>query len=150
MPHTATVYVKADFTPVYFYAWTGNNQHLNGAWPGKLMTGQTTLINGETWYRQTFSIDKADYYINIIFNQGNGKPQTADITEITTDKYFTATISNGKVIYTDVTPTVAVTSPNAQQRPSADTIYDLQGRPSHMPGASHIVIKHNRKYLHNK
>ena len=150
VPHTATVYVKADFTPVYFYAWTGNNQQLNGAWPGKLMTGQTTLINGETWYRQTFSIDKADYYINIIFNQGNGKPQTADITEITTDKYFTATISNGKVIYTDVTPTVAVTSPNAQQRPSADTIYDLQGRPSHMPGASHIVIKHNRKYLHNK
>ena len=27
-PHTATVYVKADFTPVYFYIWDSNNENI--------------------------------------------------------------------------------------------------------------------------
>ena len=101
--HTATVYVKADFSPVYFYIWDSNdNTQLNGAWPGKLMT-ETIEKAGEMWYTQTVSIDAEGYYFNIIFNQGSGKPQTSDIGHISSDKYFVATLSGSTINYTDVT-----------------------------------------------
>ncbi len=80
---------------------------------------QTKQVDGKTWYYQTFSITSADYYVNIIFNQGNNKPQTSDIQRLTTDKYFTATISGGKVAYTDVTSTTGISHINAPS--AADT-----------------------------
>lgn len=106
-PYKATVHVKADFTPVYFYIWdSNNNTQLNGGWPGKRVDNvdsYKTTIDGETWYVQSVDITSADYYFNIIFNQGSGKPQTSDISHITTDKYYVASISGGKVSYEDVT-----------------------------------------------
>lgn len=103
-PHTATVYVKANFTPVYFYVWepTKNNNQPNGSWPGKQQTTQVT-VDGEQWYAQTFDINEPDYYFNIIFNQGSGKPQTTDIGHINSDRFFTATLNGSKIDYTDVT-----------------------------------------------
>ena len=105
-PYDVTIYCSADFTPVYFYAWdTGGT--LLGSWPGKQMT-QTKQVDGKTWYYQTFTIKSADYYFNIIFHQGNNKPQTSDIQRLTTDKYYTATISGGKVVHNDVTATTGI------------------------------------------
>ena len=69
---------------------------------------QTKQVDGKTWYYQTFNIKSANYYINIIFNQGNNKPQTSNIHRLTTDKFYTATISGGKVVYTDVTSTTGI------------------------------------------
>lgn len=106
-PYDVTIHCSADFTPVYFYAWDSANNQLLGSWPGKQMT-QTKQVDGKTWYYQTFNIKAADYYFNIIFNQGDGKPQTSDIQRLTEDKYFTATISGGKVVYTDVTSTTGI------------------------------------------
>ena len=106
-PYEVTIHCSADFSPVYFYAWDNANSQLLGSWPGKQMT-QTKQVDGKTWYYQTFTIKSADYYFNIIFNQGNGKPQTSDIQRLTTDKYYTATISGGKVVYTDVTSTTGI------------------------------------------
>ena len=144
-PHTATVYVKADFTPVYFYIWdSNNNTQLNGNWPGKQPS--TTTINGETWYYQTIDINKAGYYFNIIFNQGNGKPQTADITELSEDKYYEATLSGTKVTYKDVTSAVSISSPVAGGK-SVETIYDLTGRKVSTPLPGHIYIKNNKKII---
>ncbi len=103
VPHTATLHVNCSFTPVYFYIWdSNNNSQLNGNWPGKQMSG-TVEIGGRQWYTQTVDINDPKYYINFIINQGSGKPQTADITRITSDKFYEAAISGSTVTYKDVT-----------------------------------------------
>ena len=133
-PYTATVYVKADFTPVYFYIWdSNNNTQLNGNWPGKRVDNVEackTTIDGETWYFQTVEIPSADYYFNFIINQGNNKPQTSDIAHLTTDKYFLAAISGSKVSYQDVTSehTTAIDAIPSDQIPGVSDIYTIDGR----------------------
>ena len=133
-PYTATVYVKADFTPVYFYIWdSNNNTQLNGNWPGKRVDNVEackTTIDGETWYFQSVEIPSADYYFNFIVNQGNNKPQTSDIVHLTTDKYFLAAISGSKVSYQDVTSehTTAIEAIPSDQIPSVSDIYTIDGR----------------------
>ena len=133
-PYTATVYVKADFTPVYFYIWdSNNNTQLNGNWPGKRVDNVEackTTIDGETWYFQTVEIPSADYYFNFIINQGNNKPQTSDIAHLTTDKYFLAAISGSKVSYQDVTSehTTAIDAIPSDQIPGLSDIYTIDGR----------------------
>ena len=133
-PYTATVYVKADFTPVYFYIWdSNNNTQLNGNWPGKRVDNVEackTTIDGETWYFQSVEIPSADYYFNFIINQGNNKPQTSDIAHLTTDKYFLAAISGSKVSYQDVTSehTTAIDAIPSDQIPSLSDIYTIDGR----------------------
>ena len=144
-PHTATIYVKADFTPVYFYIWdSNNNTPLNGGWPGKQPA--TKVIDGETWYYQTVDITAFDYYFNIIFNQGNGKPQTSDITYLTSDKYYTATIADGKVQYTDVTVTVGIDVVKVAH-PSDDRIYDLMGIEVKQPVKGSLYIQNGKKMI---
>ena len=133
-PYKATVYVKADFTPVYFYIWdSNNNTQLNGNWPGKRVDNVEackTTIDGETWYFQSVEIPSADYYFNFIINQGNNKPQTSDIAHLTTDKYFLAAISGSKVSYQDVTSehTTAIEAIPSDQIPSLSDIYTIDGR----------------------
>ena len=133
-PYTATVYVKADFTPVYFYVWdSNNNTQLNGSWPGKRVDNVEackTTIDGETWYFQSVEIPSADYYFNFIINQGNNKPQTSDIAHLTTDKYFLAAISGSKVSYQDVTSehTTAIDAIPSDQIPGVSDIYTIDGR----------------------
>lgn len=133
-PYTATVYVKADFTPVYFYVWdSNNNTQLNGNWPGKRVDNVEackTTIDGETWYFQTVEIPSADYYFNFIVNQGNNKPQTSDIAHLSSDKYFVTTISGSKITYTDVTSdhTTGIGSVPVYQLPSVANIYTIDGR----------------------
>ena len=133
-PYTATVYVKADFTPVYFYIWdSNNNTQLNGNWPGKRVDNVEackTTIDGETWYFQSVEIPSADYYFNFIINQGNNKPQTSDIAHLTTDKYYLAAISGSKVSYQDVTSehTTAIDAIPSDQIPSLSDIYTIDGR----------------------
>lgn len=144
-PHTATVYVKADFTPVYFYIWdSNNNTQLNGGWPGKQPA--TTVMDGETWYYQTVDITAPDYYFNIIFNQGNGKPQTSDITYLTSDKYYTATIADGKVQYTDVTATVGIDAVKVAH-PSDGRIYNLMGIEVKQPVKGSLYIQNGKKMI---
>ena len=133
-PYTATVYVKADFTPVYFYVWdSNNNTQLNGNWPGKRVDNVEackTTIDGETWYFQSVEIPSADYYFNFIINQGNNKPQTSDIAHLTTDKYFLAAISGSKVSYQDVTSehSTAIDAIPSDQIPGVSDIYTIDGR----------------------
>lgn len=145
-PYTVNIYVKANFTPVYFYVWdSNNNTQLNGNWPGKLMTNSTVTINGETWYHQTFDIKSYGYYFNIIFNQGSGKPQTANIENITSDKYFEATLSGSSVAFKDVTSTTSI----ADVIDNDDNVstYNIMGQTVETLVPGKIYIKNGKKFL---
>ena len=67
---------EAGWSNVYCYFW--NNSGNGGAWPGKAMTYDETL--GLYYY------DIPAGYVNVIFNGGSGKPQSADLTVPTDDK----------------------------------------------------------------
>ena len=82
------IYVNADavkWNPLYCYTWKGANSD----WPGEEMT-ETKTIGGKTWYYKEVSIDNATEVVNVIFNNGTGtdKPQTVDITGLTSTAYF--------------------------------------------------------------
>ena len=82
------IYVNADavkWDPLYCYTWKGANSD----WPGEKMT-ETKTIGGKTWYYKEVSIDNATELVNVIFNNGSGtdKPQTVDITGLTSTAYF--------------------------------------------------------------
>ena len=115
---TATVYVQADAAP-YLYGWytiNGVETKINGAWPGKQLTESTTKTNkaGETitfWY-QTFTFDDTSSF-NIIFNDGakNNTKQTGNITDVSSDRYFTY---DGATKYTDITEDFGVEIPDVE------------------------------------
>lgn len=80
------IYVNADavnWKPLYCYTWKGANSD----WPGEEMT-ETKAIGGKTWYYKEVSIDNANELVNVIFNNGTDKPQTVDITGLTSTAYF--------------------------------------------------------------
>ena len=83
------VYVNADavkWSPLYCYTW---KKAASVEWPGEKMT-ETKTIGGKTWYYKEVSIDNANELVNVIFNNGSGtgKPQTVDITGLTSTAYF--------------------------------------------------------------
>lgn len=81
------VYVNADavkWSPLYCYTW---KKAASVEWPGEKMT-ETKTIGGKTWYYKEVSIDNATELVNVIFNNGTDKPQTVDITGLTSTAYF--------------------------------------------------------------
>ena len=83
------IYVNADavkWNPLYCYTW---KKAASVEWPGEKMT-ETKTIGGKTWYYKEVSIDNANELVNVIFNNGSGtgKPQTVDITSLTSTAYF--------------------------------------------------------------
>ena len=83
------IYVNADavkWSPLYCYTW---KKAASVEWPGEKMT-ETKTIGGKTWYYKEVSIDNATELVNVIFNNGSGtgKPQTVDITGLTSTAYF--------------------------------------------------------------
>lgn len=85
--YTFMVYVNTDavkWSPLYSYSW---KKEASVKWPGEKMT-ETKTIGGKTWYCKEFSIDKASELVNVIFNNGEDKPQTVDITGLTNTAYF--------------------------------------------------------------
>ncbi|MDE5811878.1 MAG: starch-binding protein, partial [Muribaculaceae bacterium] len=103
---TITVYVKSS-SSFNMYAWGNNAAGTKvepcGAWPGKQLT-DTKEINGTTYKYFTFDDMEA---VNVIFNNGSAK--TADITGITSDKFFEYDGNTGyKEIQENVTPTLSV------------------------------------------
>lgn len=81
------VYVNADavkWSPLYCYTW---KKAPSVEWPGEKMT-ETKPIGGKTWYYKEVSIDNANELVNVIFNNGTDKPQTVDITGLTSTAYF--------------------------------------------------------------
>ena len=151
-PHTATIYVRDElgWTRMNYYIWdSNNNSQLNGNWPGKQIT-QTREVNGRTWYYQTFDINKADYYVNVVFSTGTGSPQTVDINEISADRFFVIkNAKNGdKYIVEEDKETLPVEAVVADGRSSAP-VYDLVGRlvRQSSPLRPGIYVSRGRKFV---
>lgn len=87
--NSITIYVNASEAP-YLYVWEGegaDKKEPNGGWPGTQMSEtQTKEVKGTMFFYQTISSSTGS--INIIFNRGQGKPQTDNIVNITSDSYF--------------------------------------------------------------
>jgi len=94
--NTITVYVKADQTPIYLYAWDGyNNQTTNiltSSWPGTKLSNKR-IIGGETWYYMTFNKSADDYSLNFILSNGSAATKSSDVTNVSSD-YFTSLSNN--------------------------------------------------------
>ena len=144
-PYSVTVHVQADWSPVYFYAWDAAGQ-LNGSWPGRQMSqADVREIDGAAWYCQSFSIPSPGYSFNIIFSQGMGKPQTADIPRLSTDKFYIAHNNGSNITYEDVTDQHSAAVQPIPFTPSghaaAAPIFDLQGRRASRPARGGLYIQ---------
>ena len=105
-----TIYVNPSSPNYYMHYWgTGVT---GTSWPGVQFSNTNSFtretIGGINWYKITFSGVNS---VNCIFNQGNGQPQTENITNISGTQFFTysggASYSNVTDQYTTTTWTVA-------------------------------------------
>lgn len=74
----------------------------------ELRTGDKYLyeVGGKKWYKQTYTINEDYDAVSFVFSTGSGSPQTVDVTNVTTDKFFeisTTKNSEGKYLVDDVT-----------------------------------------------
>ena len=132
---TITVHVdvsKVNWSNVNFWTWGGDGTHAptNSNWPGDRVTA-TKTVNGKTWYYKSFTLNSDDDLVNFVFSTNSGSPQTVDINNVTTDKYFeiSTTQTDGKYTVNDVTETVTgineieSTTPNYNNK-----VYTIDGR----------------------
>jgi alpha-amylase len=133
---TINIYVNTDkvgWTAVNFWSWGGDDSHspVNKNWPGDKVT-TTTTIDGKQWYAKQFTINGDDDFVNLVFSTGSGSPQTVDINNVSTTKFYEiATQKEGdKHLVTDVTGshTGIDQIANSQLPTTNSKIYDLQGR----------------------
>ena len=132
---TIDIYVNTDkvsWTAVNFWSWGGDDSHspVNKNWPGDKVTA-TTTIGGKQWYSKQFTINGNDDYVNLVFSTGSGTPQTVDINNVTTTKFFEISDQKdgSKHLVNDVTGSYTdIREIKAQMAEGRSSIYDLQGR----------------------
>jgi alpha-amylase len=132
---TIDIYVNTDkvsWTAVNFWSWGGDDSHspVNKNWPGDKATA-TTTIGGKQWYSKQFTINGNDDYVNLVFSTGSGTPQTVDINNVTTTKFFEISDQKdgSKHLVNDVTGSYTdIREIKAQMAEGRSSIYDLQGR----------------------
>ena len=137
-PHDITVYVNTDnvgWSSLNFWTWGGDETHgpMNPAWPGDKITA-TTVIDGKTWYYNTYRMNSSTDYVNFVFSTGSGSPQTVDVVNVKTDKFYeiSTTMSGGKHTVDDVTGQHStgigtITAENAGKQANMN-VYTLDGR----------------------
>lgn len=99
-----TIYVESTSAP-YLYSWTASGVNPTGAWPGKKMTEKVEMTSlDETTTKTFWKYRLAVSPVNIIFNNGNGV-QTADITGVSHNSFYTfnASNSNKQTNWQDIT-----------------------------------------------
>lgn len=134
-PKTITVHVdvsKVNWSNVNFWTWGGDGSHAptNSNWPGDRVTA-TKTVNGKTWYYKSFTLNSENDLVNFVFSTGTGSPQTVDINNVTTDKYFeiSTTQTDGKYTVNDVTETVTGINEIESATPYLNSkIYTIDGR----------------------
>ena len=91
----------------------------------------STAIGGKQWYAKEFTINGSDDFVNLVFSTGSGSPQTVDINNVTTTKFYeVSTQKDGdKHLVTDVTGSYTdIREVRGNMADGSNDIYDLQGR----------------------
>ena len=154
------VHVNADqvgWSTVNFWTWGGDGSHApkNGNWPGDKVT-TTTVVGGKTWYTQTYTINEDYDAVSFVFSTGTGSPQTADVNNVTTDKYFEVSSnknSEGKYLVDDVTEKYATGISSVFMKATSDgKIYTIDGRLVSTDGTlkglpKGVYISNGKKYI---
>lgn len=134
-PYDITVYVNADnvgWADMNYHSW-GTQAEYSTDWPGKKIE-TTTEIGGKTWYYNTYRISSSSDMVNFVFSTGTGSPQTVDVVNVNTDKYFEISTeqSGGKNLVNDVTDQdpagIGGVYAGTQERPDNMNVYTIDGR----------------------
>lgn len=133
--YTISVNVNVDqvgWSRVNFWTWGGDGSHApkNGNWPGDQVTS-TTEIGGKKWYTQTYTINEEYDAVSFVFSTSTGSPQTVDVTNVTTDKFFeiSASKDGSKHFVNDVTASyISGISPITFKTVGNGKVYTLDGR----------------------
>ena len=133
--YTISVNVNVDqvgWSRVNFWTWGGDGSHApkNGNWPGDQVTS-TTEIGGKKWYTQTYTINEDYDAVSFVFSTSTGSPQTVDVTNVTTDKFFeiSASKDGSKHLVNDVTASyISGISPITFKTVGNGKVYTLDGR----------------------
>ncbi len=146
-PYDITVYVNADDAgsawsaafstaaspSINFWTWceaTGLHEPTNTAWPGDKVT-DTTVIDGTTWFYQTYTMESRDDYVSFVFSVGTGTPQTVDVAAVTETKFYkiSSTLSGAKYTVNDVSSTTDINAVTAAEPAAVSTgVYTIDGR----------------------
>ena len=142
MKYTITVNVNADqvgWSSVNFWTWGGDGSHKpkNNSWPGDKVT-TTNTVGGKTWYTQTYTINEEDDAVSFVFSTGSGSPQTVDVADVTTDKFFeiSTSMDGSKYRVNDVTAQyITGIGSVVANHENDDKVYSLDGRLVHTNGS---------------
>ena len=150
---TITVYVNTDqvgWNYVNFWTWGGDDSHspVNSNWPGDKVS-TTTTISGKKWYSKQYTINNDEDYVNFVFSTGSGSPQTIDINNVTTDKFFeiSSEMEGTKHKVNDVTSIYTGIDNVLSERTTDHRYYDLSGRHITQPKSKGIYIVNGRKVV---
>lgn len=92
-PKTITVYCRVGdgvtgWTSMNYWTWSDfGHAPTNTSWPGDRIT-DTKQVDGKTWYYKDFTLTSEDDYVNFVFSNGNGSPQSVDVENINATKFF--------------------------------------------------------------
>lgn len=137
-PKTITVYCRvgagvSGWTTMNYWTWSDfGHEPTNRSWPGDRITA-TKQVDGETWYYKEFTLTSEDDYVNFVFSNGSGSPQSVDINNVKTDKFFVIRNEkdgSGHYYVDDVTPTTGIDYLRSTSTPQRSTlrVYSIDGR----------------------
>lgn len=137
-PKTITVYCRvgagvSGWTTMNYWTWSDfGHEPTNRSWPGDRITA-TKQVDGYTWYYKEYTLTSEDDYVNFVFSNGSGSPQSVNVENVKTDKFFVIRNQkdgSGHYYVDDVTPTTGIDYLRSTSTPQRSTlrVYSIDGR----------------------
>ena len=137
-PKTITVYCRvgagvSGWTTMNYWTWSDfGHEPTNRSWPGDRITA-TKQVDGYTWYYKEYTLTSEDDYVNFVFSNGEGSPQSVDVNNVKETKFFVIRNEKdgaGHYYVDDVTPTSGIDYLRSTLNPqrAALNVYSIDGR----------------------
>ena len=136
-PKTITVYCRvgagvSGWTTMNYWTWSDFGHKSSNEWPGDRITA-TKQVDGYTWYYKEYTLTSEDDYVNFVFSNGSGSPQSVDINNVKDTKFFVIRNEKdgaGHYYVDDVTPTSGIDYLRSTLNPqrAALNVYSIDGR----------------------
>ncbi len=132
----SAAYSTASSPYINYWFWNDDNSYHtpeNSSWPGDKVT-ETATVDGKTWFKKDFTIYSSDDYVSFVFSVGTGSPQTVDVSNVSSTKFYeiSSETSSSKYKVNDVTSTYTdgITAIAAEPRSNTAVkgIYTIDGR----------------------